>query len=69
MSLLKPEIAAARLDLHRVTLAKWRVAGKGPPFRKLGSAVRYDEQDLADWLARQRRISTSDPGPVRGGPS
>jgi hypothetical protein len=31
------------------TLAKLRVLGGGPPFRKLGRLVVYDPADLADW--------------------
>jgi predicted DNA-binding transcriptional regulator AlpA len=44
------------------TLERWRVAGTGPKFFKLGSLVRYDEDDVNEWLAQQRRTSTSDQG-------
>ena len=42
--------AAERMGLARATLAKLRVIGGGPPFRKLGARVLYAERDLAAWL-------------------
>jgi len=43
------------LSLSPATLKKYRVAGGGPPFLKLGRAVRYDVADLRVWVnARQR---------------
>ena len=51
--------AAARLGLEAGTLANWRWAGRGPCFVKLGGRVRYRLTDLADYLDRQTRISTS----------
>jgi predicted DNA-binding transcriptional regulator AlpA len=35
------------------TLQNWRNRGQGPPFRKFGSAVRYDSVELAKWIAAQ----------------
>lgn len=32
------------------TLQGWRVRGAGPPFKKLGGAVRYDRRDVEHWL-------------------
>ena len=46
------------------TLAKWRVQGRGPRFRKQGSRVYYYEHDLDRWIETCARTSTSDPGPV-----
>lgn len=58
---------AARLcGLSPRTLEKLRLAGGGPPFVKLGRAVRYDANDLRDWIDNNRRRSTSDPGPEGG---
>jgi len=54
--------AARALGLSVRTIQKWRVSGAGPPFRKLGAAVRYDVDDLEAFLAARRRISTSDNG-------
>jgi predicted DNA-binding transcriptional regulator AlpA len=45
--------AAERVGLARSTLAKLRVTGGGPPFRKLGARVFYSDSDLAAWLAAQ----------------
>jgi hypothetical protein len=52
--------AAEFLELAVSTLQRWRWAGKGPRFRKLGRAVRYASEDLADFLEAARRSSTSD---------
>lgn len=43
--------AAAYLGLAPKTLARWRWAGKGPTFRKLGAAVRYATADLDAFIA------------------
>jgi hypothetical protein len=54
--------AAQLLDLRVKTLRRWRWAGKGPRFVKLGSAVRYALADLDMFIAAGRRTSTSDMG-------
>ncbi len=57
------EIEVAKiLSLKVSTLRRWRWAGTGPKFRKLGAACRYHPQDLEDYLAESVRTSTSDPG-------
>jgi hypothetical protein len=55
--------AAQRLALSIKTLRRWRWAGKGPPFLKIGGAVRYDPSDLTEFVEASRRHSTSD-GPA-----
>ena len=50
-----------RLSPH--TLERYRVAGGGPQYLKLGRLVFYEKRALDDWLASRRRRSTSDPGP------
>jgi hypothetical protein len=37
------------------TLEKWRHAGTGPPFLRLGRRVRYRATDVAAWLEQQVR--------------
>ena len=50
------------LSVKVSTLRRWRWAGLGPRFIKIGAAVRYDPQELKAYLANQVRSSTSDPG-------
>jgi excisionase family DNA binding protein len=52
--------AAAHLGLSISTLNKLRCTGFGPVYFKLGRAVRYDFQDLDQWLAAHRIGSTSE---------
>lgn len=52
--------AAKILGLAVSTLRRWRWAGMGPKFIKLGSAIRYDPIDLQDFIDRNRRRSTSE---------
>lgn len=58
--LLTPEQAAARLGVAKQSLAKWRVAGTGPVFAKVGSRVFYRPQDLDAWVETRLRRSTSE---------
>ncbi len=61
---LVDEIEAARiLDLSPLTLRRWRWAGKGPRFVKIGAAVRYDLADLTTFIEAGRHNSTSEFGP------
>jgi predicted DNA-binding transcriptional regulator AlpA len=57
--LLTPKQAARQLNLSISWLAKRRLAGDGPPYVKLGGAVRYVEASLQQWMKGQQRISTS----------
>ena len=41
-------------------LANLRVTGDGPPFVKVGAAVRYDPADAMAWLKARKRRSTSE---------
>lgn len=61
--LLTPEQAAVRLHLRPTTLARWRWAGCGPRFFKIGGRVRYAESDLQAFIDAGLRTSTSDTGP------
>jgi excisionase family DNA binding protein len=45
------DIEAARLlSLSSRTLQAWRLKGGGPPFVRLGRAVRYQRAALAKWM-------------------
>ncbi len=55
--------AARLLGLSVKTLRRWRWAGKGPNFVKIGSAVRYEPAELQALIDAGRRTSTSDNGP------
>ena len=57
--LLTPKQAARLLNLSVSWLAKRRLAGDGPPYVKLGGAVRYTEGSLQQWMKGQQRTSTS----------
>jgi hypothetical protein len=62
-TLVNEDEAARILALRVTTLRRWRWAGKGPAFRKIGaSAVRYSLADLEKFVADSRRTSTSDKG-------
>lgn len=60
--LLDEHAAALRLGLSVKTLRRWRWAGRGPLFVKLGAAVRYATADLDAFIDTGRRRSTSDQG-------
>ena len=64
--LLTTQEAAAWLGLSPATLKKYRVAGGGPPFHKLGRAVRYDVADLRDWANARRRNHSQGYDPFTG---
>lgn len=61
-ALLDVEGAAAFTGMSRSFLNKARCLGGGPRFLKLGRSVRYDPDDLREWLAAYRRASTSEYG-------
>jgi len=42
--------AAALLGLKPQTLRNWRGQSKGPPYQKVGRAVRYDFSTLINWM-------------------
>lgn len=57
--LIKDTEAANRLGLEVTTLRRWRWAGKGPAFVKVGSAVRYDPAIIQQFIDDNRHASTS----------
>jgi hypothetical protein len=56
--------AARRLGVSPSFLAKARMHGVGPRYRKLGRAVRYAHADLDHWLLACSRTSTAEQQPV-----
>lgn len=61
--LLTTAETAELLGISKAFLERDRWAGARIPFIKVGArAVRYRLPDVEDYLARQLRVSTSDPG-------
>ena len=53
MKTLLTEIEVAKqLALTTHTLRKWRWLGKGPNFIKIGSAVRYDQEEITTFIGK-----------------
>lgn len=52
--------ASEYLRLAESTLEKLRVTGGGPPYHKLGRAVRYRFSDLDTWARSRLVTSTSE---------
>jgi len=61
MELLDIDELARLTGMSRSGLAKWRAAGAGPAYVKLGRAVRYCRSDVDAWLASRRRTATWKP--------
>lgn len=57
--LLTVQDVAAVLRVSVSSLNKWRVAGCGPHFVRVGSRIRYRATDLAAYIARNTKTSTS----------
>lgn len=48
--LLTEQEVATLLQVTPGCLRHWHIEKRGPAFRKLGSLIRYDADDLALWL-------------------
>jgi predicted DNA-binding transcriptional regulator AlpA len=59
-TLLTGREAAALLRLSERTMERHRAAGTGPRYILLGRAIRYRRRDLADYIERAARQSTSE---------
>jgi helix-turn-helix protein len=57
---LTPEEAAVVVAMSESWLAKKRVTGDGPPYRKVGRSIRYSPTGLARWLKSREHRSTSE---------
>lgn len=53
------EETAAKTGMSVSTLNKWRVAGYGPKFIKLGRRVLYRDEDIEAFITAGERSSTS----------
>lgn len=52
LTALLTEVDVSRvLQVSLATLRKWRVDQRGPRFIKIGSLVRYQLEDLHEWLS------------------
>jgi excisionase family DNA binding protein len=51
MTLLTPDEAAQKLQVHRNTLANWRSKGVGPAFTRVGGAIRYPEEAITAYVS------------------
>ena len=63
--LVNEQQAAKRYGLSVFWFQKKRSTGDGPPFIKVGSAVRYPVEETDDWFAKHLRANTSQDA-VRG---
>ena len=52
--------AADMLNMSIAWMQRMRWSGNGPPFVKIGHAVRYRPEDIQDWINERLRTSTSD---------
>jgi predicted DNA-binding transcriptional regulator AlpA len=59
-ALLDQKQTAHFLGLSVRTLERHRLAGTGPLYVRVGRLVRYRQQDLADFVERNVRRSTSE---------
>jgi predicted DNA-binding transcriptional regulator AlpA len=50
---------ASVLKVSPQTLRNWRSQQKGPPYLKLGRAVRYQPEDLVEWM-KNRKVKTEE---------
>lgn len=58
--LLTPRAAAQALSVSESWLAKARMRGDGPPYVKVGRAVRYAQAAVLQWLKSRQHLSTSE---------
>lgn len=51
---LKADEVAEILQVHAKTLNRWRLAGEGPPWIRMGDKlIRYEERAVREWVDRQ----------------
>ena len=57
-ALISTEDASAWTDHARRSYEKWRTEGRGPPFIKCETSIRYRVGDVRSWLAACRSART-----------
>lgn len=67
MTMLTTQQAATHISKSVSWLNKSRMTGEGPPYLKIGGAVRYTVPDLDNWLAGKRRTAVYDFAENRNG--
>jgi hypothetical protein len=60
---LGPKQAAHWLGVSVRTLEDWRARGEGPPYFKVGGAVRYSIVELEAWFVGRRVVPVLPYGP------
>lgn len=60
IEMLDTPSAARALGLSPSTLNKWRTAGSGPAFVRMGAAIRYRRADLAAFIECRVVASTAE---------
>lgn len=63
---LSTEQVAAYLGMSRQWLEIGRHKGYGPPYIKLGRAVRYKRSALDEWMLARQQSHTAEDGASRG---
>ena len=57
--LVDDRVAGGMLGVAPGTMRKWRVFGSGPKYVKFRGAVRYDTNDIRDFIVTHKVSSTS----------
>lgn len=55
MRWLTPSQVSEKTGFAEKTLANWRSMNVGPPWRKIGRLVRYDEVEVERWMREQEK--------------
>lgn len=64
--LLRERDLADRWQTSQRTLQRWRAEGSGPPYIRIGGAIRYRLDDIEEYEDRMRRAEGGDqPGGER----
>ena len=54
---LSRQQCAERIGVSVRTLDRWRFSGEGPSYYKIHKAVKYEEQDIENYLDSQKIIT------------